>query len=79
MNAYNAQILNAKGERNYFVNVDKCPSLAEALEQQVYDKHGMPDKSTGHDHVVDASGYFIAKQFPIVRPIAKTTKLSMRR
>lgn len=79
VNAYNAQILNAKGERNYYVNVDKCPSLAEALEQQVYDKHGMPDKSTGHDHVVDASGYFVAKQFPIVRPIAKTTKLSMRR
>ena len=79
VNAYSAQILNAKGERNYYVNVDKCPSLAEALEQQVYDKHGMPDKSTGHDHVVDAAGYFVAKQFPIVRPIAKTTKLSMRR
>lgn len=79
LNAYNAQILNAKGERNYYVNVDKCPSLAEALEQQVYDKHGMPDKSTGHDHVLDAAGYFVVKQFPIVRPIAKTTTLSMRR
>ena len=79
LNAYNAQILNANGDRSYYVNVAMCPSLTEALEQQVYDKHGMPDKSTGHDHVVDAAGYFIAKQFPIVKPIAKSTTLAWRR
>lgn len=51
INACNAQILNSNGVRSLMVNVDKCPNLAEALEQQAYDKHGAPDKSTGHDHV----------------------------
>ncbi|CAH1661807.1 conserved hypothetical protein [Hyphomicrobiales bacterium] len=50
------------------VNLDRCPSLVEAFEQQAYDKNGEPDKSSGHDHVVDAAGYFIAYKFPIVRP-----------
>lgn len=77
INAYNAQILNAKGERSYYVNVDMCPNLTEALEQQAYDKHGMPDKSTGHDHVLDAAGYCVVKLFPIVKPIAKSTSLSV--
>ena len=76
INAYNAQILNAKGERSYYVNTDMCPNLTEALEQQAYDKHGMPDKSTGHDHVLDAAGYCVVKLFPIARPVAKSTTLS---
>ena len=72
INACNAQILNANGVRSLSVNVTNCPSLTEALEQQVYDKHGMPDKSTGHDHVADAFGYFVVKLFPIVkRPTAR--------
>ena len=49
----------------YLVNVEKCPTLAVSLEQQVYDKNGEPDKSAGLDHIVDATGYFIHKRFPI--------------
>lgn len=52
------------------VNVDTCPALTEALEQQTYDKNGEPDKTTGHDHVLDAAGYFCAYKFPIERPKA---------
>ena len=77
INACNAQILNSNGIRSFKVNVDLCPSLTEALEQQAYDKHGAPDKSTGHDHVLDAFGYFLVKQFPIKRPMAKSVGLSM--
>ena len=76
INAFNAQIFNSKGVRSYFVNTDMCPSLTEALEQQAYDKHGTPDKSTGHDHVLDAAGYFVVKQFPIVKPMAKRVNIS---
>ena len=76
INAFNAQILNSKGVRSYFVNTDMCPSLTEALEQQAYDKHGTPDKSTGHDHVLDAAGYYVVKQFPIVKPMAKRVNIS---
>jgi len=42
-----------------FVNVKNCPTYTEALEQHAYDKNGVPDKTTGHDHVNDAGGYGI--------------------
>jgi hypothetical protein len=67
VNAMNAMIANDKGERRFKVNTHRCPKLTEALEEQAYDKHGMPDKSTGKDHVVDAQGYFIVKNWPIVK------------
>lgn len=61
----NAMIHNL-GIRRYFVNAQFCPSLAESLEKQSYDKNGEPDKKGGFDHVVDATGYFIAYKYPIV-------------
>ena len=65
VNAFNKLICDAKGDRKYLVNVDACPTLTTSLEQQVYDKNGEPDKSAGLDHIVDATGYFIHKRFPI--------------
>lgn len=53
------------GERKYLVNPDACPELVEALERQAYDKNGEPDKTTGFDHVLDATGYCIAYRYPI--------------
>ena len=67
VNAVNGLILNDRGERRLRVNTRLCPVLTEALEQQAYDKNGEPDKSTGHDHAVDAIGYLVANQWP-VRP-----------
>ena len=78
INACNAQILNSNGVRSFKVNVEMCPNLVEALEQQAYDKHGAPDKTTGHDHVADGFGYALVKLFPIRRPISSKTSLSMR-
>ncbi|WP_445405090.1 terminase large subunit domain-containing protein [Acinetobacter vivianii] len=66
INAVNAQILNAEGERTLKVNTNKCPNFTATLEQQIYDSFGMPDKSAGLDHVGDAGGYPIAKRFPII-------------
>lgn len=65
VNAMNAMLLNDKGERRWKINTDRCPTLTEALEQQAYDKNGEPDKATGHDHPVDAQGYFIVHRYPI--------------
>lgn len=67
VNAVNAMILNDRGERRWKVNTDRCPTLTEALEQQAYDKNGEPDKTAGHDHAVDAQGYFIVHRYPILR------------
>lgn len=54
-----------------FVNDRKCPATAECLEQQVYDDNGMPDKKNGKDHQNDATGYPIAYEMPIRKPVAK--------
>lgn len=75
VNAVNALVLNANGERRLKVNTQACPALTEALEQQAYDKFGDPDKSTGHDHPVDALGYRIMAHWPITRPVATVAPL----
>lgn len=53
-------------DRRYRVNPDACPELVESLERQCYDKNGEPDKSSGFDHVLDATGYCIAYRYPLV-------------
>lgn len=45
----------------YFVNCATCPDYADALEQQAY-KDGLPDKTSGLDHVLDAGGYCVVEQ-----------------
>ena len=52
------------------VNSDKCPELASSLEQLCYDNNGMPDKTSGLDHLIDAATYPIAFELPIIKPIA---------
>lgn len=76
VNAFNAMILNSKGERRFKINTNKCPELTEGLEQQIYDKQGMPDKTAGVDHLNDAAGYFINKRYPITKPVT-SSKLIM--
>lgn len=77
INAMNAMFCNAQGERRYLVNAEKCPTYADCLEQQVWDKYGEPDKSQGKDHANDAAGYYIHKEFPIHRPVTKVSALRM--
>ncbi len=77
VNAVNALILNGAGERRLKINVNRCPHLADGLEQQAYDKNGMPDKSSGVDHLNDAAGYPLAYLFPIERPMTTTQSLRM--
>lgn len=75
INSMNAMFSNAQGERRYRVNADKCPTYADCLEQQIWAANGEPDKSQDNDHPNDAAGYFIHKEFPIVRPV---TAINMR-
>jgi hypothetical protein len=76
VNAYNAMILNDVGERRFKINTNACPVTTEALEQQIWDKNGEPDKKSGHDHPNDAEGYFIVKKYPIPGKEITRTKLS---
>ena len=70
-------ILNGKGERRYYINVDQCPVAADALGQQVWGKDGKPDKEHDKDHPNDASGYFIYSRFPIESRISTVSKFRM--
>lgn len=53
-----------------FVNIHKCPNVASCLEQQAYDDKGEPEKGTGKDHQNDATGYPIAYEMPVRKPIS---------
>ena len=76
--SYNAMIMNGLGEIRYYVNVDACPHLTNALEQQVWTENGVPDKSNGLDHIVDGGGYYIFYRFGITRAIATTSHTNSR-
>jgi len=52
-----------------FVNDQKAPVSSDCLLQQVYDNNGEPDKKSGKDHQNDATGYPIAYELPIVKPV----------
>lgn len=67
------QSLNKKLEKmEYFVNETMCPVYADSLEQQIYGSDGKPDKSSGVDHPVDAGGYFVEYNWPIIKPVVET-------
>lgn len=53
------------------VNAKACPTIARCLEQQAYDDNGEPDKKSGFDHMNEAFSYFVAYEFPIVKPMSK--------
>jgi phage terminase large subunit len=58
------------------VNDKECPTVARNLEQQAYDKNGVPDKSSGDDHQNDATTYPIAYAMPIIKPAVGTLRYS---
>jgi hypothetical protein len=61
-----AMLCNANDVRRYFVNEYLCPETCDALEQQVYNKAGEPEKLHDVDHPIDALGYYIHSEFPII-------------
>ena len=65
VSAVNKALCDPKGVRVYYVNAERCPNIALGLEQQAYDTNGAPDKTGGFDHMNDATGYFVVRQFPI--------------
>ena len=60
----------ALADGRVWVNDRKAPTVANSLEQQAYDLNGEPDKTVGVDHQNDATGYPIAYEMPVRRPVA---------
>lgn len=65
VNSVNAMLLNNSGNRRLLINTRICKELTKCLEQQTYDKSGMPDKNSNVDHMLDAAGYFIYRMYPL--------------
>jgi len=51
--------MNMMFRKGYKVNKHTCPEYSQSLEQQAYDKNGIPNKVSGFDHLNDAAGYYI--------------------
>ena len=79
INSTNSRFCNTLGERNLFVNINKCPEFTKCLERHIYDDNGQPDKKSGFDHMNDAGTYPIAFLFPIKKDISKTNPFRMAR
>ena len=65
VNSVNAMLCTGTGNRRLLINTRTCKELTKCLEQQAY-KNGMPDKDSGTDHMLDALGYFIYRNYPII-------------
>lgn len=73
----NHMFCDGQGNRRYYVNTNTCQNYTLALEQQVFDNNGLPnkDKSNNWDDIVDAAGYFIHRKYPIVRETFSQTHI----
>lgn len=67
INSMNSRVCNAKGERNLFVNVKKCPELVKDFEQVIWmeGKREMDKSNMDRTHTSDALGYYIDYEYPI--------------
>ena len=66
INEVNAMFRNAKAESRLFIS-SKCQVLIHCLEGLTYrDGTSEPDKRLGLDHHVDALGYLVHSEFPLV-------------
>ena len=67
-----AAVNKAFEDGKLWINVQACPTIADCLEQQAYDKNGEPDKTSGHDHQNDATSYFAFYEMPVNKPVLVT-------
>ncbi len=57
-----ALLCNGKGESRFQIHAS-CRKLIESMELQSYNTKGEPDKESGYDHMADAVGYLIWREF----------------
>jgi hypothetical protein len=60
--AVQALLENGKGQVRLSIH-QSCKRMIECLELQCYTEKGDPDKDGGHDHMNDALGYLIWREF----------------
>lgn len=69
VNEVQAMLCNALGERRLFIH-PRCKFMIKCLDGLTYKKDtNQPDKASGLDHMVDALGYLVHSEFPIIKPV----------
>jgi len=63
VNAVNAKILNKNDDITLYVDADKAPTTARALQRQALDDRGKPARDD-HNHRMAAAGYVVVKLYP---------------
>lgn len=66
VNSVQAMLCSAAGERKLLIN-PRCRSTIKCLTKQKYNDSRQPDKKAGYDHLPDALGYLISKEFPLIK------------
>ena len=64
----------------YLINTNRCPKGTEALEQQAFDKNGMPEKFNGAatiDDYSDSMGYLIVRKYPLTKNTVSQKRYKM--
>lgn len=70
----NAAFMNSSGETRLYVNTNRCKYFSEALEQQAYDKNGLPEKGMNkYDDLTDSGSYPVYWFFPVKKREMFTT------
>ena len=68
-----ALLCNGKGEVRLHIYAS-CRKLIESMELQSYNDKGEPDKESGYDHMADALGYLVWREFnPLFARAGKPT------
>ena len=68
-----ALLCNGKGESRLQIHAS-CRKLIESMELQSYTEKGEPDKESGYDHMADALGYLVWREFnPLFARAGKPT------
>ena len=62
VSAVQALLENGKGQVRLQISAS-CKRMIECLELQCYTEKGDPDKESGHDHMNDALGYLVWREF----------------
>ena len=73
INAVNALLKNANGERRLFID-PKCKNTIDSLQRLTYkEDSNQIDKQSGLDHFFDATKYLVDYLFPVTRDIEDDT------
>ena len=64
------QSVNVLFEKGFLtINKDTAPETLECIEQQAYDRNGVPDKTLDLDHPLDALGYRVCHDWLISKTV----------